>query len=385
MVSTAGISEQIKDSPSTQATASPVKALRSIVKHRVSGRLSIRPTTSEPTVWQLHIGKGKIHYASSALGDSERTTYLLHQMDSPFLEMRSLYAKYSTYQGIYRAWQDKRITLPHLRSIFVHMCQEALVHVTTQSQVELQFERTVGLDPILLSLALPDLGNKVTVQRKKWQRLQPAIASPFERLQIESAPRLEAIAAQVDGMRGERSQQSLLTTLESQPCFYELAWRLDMDVLRLATVMLPLIQREIITLHPFQAARQVDPTTVVCIDDSSTVQRKVKLILETEGYRVVSLTDPLRALSLLIRERPKMVLLDITMPDLDGYELCRMLRQSSALKHLPIVMLTGRDGLIDRVRAKIVGASDYMTKPFDSSTLNQMVNKHISLEETYER
>jgi len=62
-----------------------------------------------------------------------------------------------------------------------------------------------------------------------------------------------------------------------------------------------------------------------------------------------------------------------------------MLRQSSALKHLPIVMLTGRDGLIDRVRAKIVGASDYMTKPFDSSTLNQMVNKHISLEETYER
>lgn len=385
MVSTAGISQQIDDSPSTQATASPIKALRSIVQHRISGRLTIRQITNEPTVWQLHTGKGKIHYVTSALGDLERTTYLLHRMESPFLDLRSLYGKQPTYQALYQAWQDKVITLQHMRSVLVCMCQEALVHITAQSQVELQFERTVGLDPILLSLPLQDMGNTVVTPLKKWQKLKPHITSPFQRLQVASASKLTAIAQQVDAARGARAQQTLLPALDSQPCLYELAHQLDMDVLQLATMLLPLIQHDLVTLHPFQNAIRANPATIVCIDDSSTVQRKVKLILEMEGYRVISLTDPLRALSLLVRERPKLVLLDITMPDLDGYELCRMLRQSSALKHLPIVMLTGRDGLIDRVRAKIVGASDYMTKPFNSSTLTQMVSKHISLENTYER
>jgi twitching motility two-component system response regulator PilG len=67
--------------------------------------------------------------------------------------------------------------------------------------------------------------------------------------------------------------------------------------------------------------------------------------------------------------------MDINMPDIDGYELCRMLRQSRQLKDVPIVMLTGRDGLIDRLRAQLVGANSYLTKPFAPEQLMQAVQK----------
>ncbi len=67
------------------------------------------------------------------------------------------------------------------------------------------------------------------------------------------------------------------------------------------------------------------------------------------------------------------------MPDLDGYEICAMLRRSTMFRQIPIVMLTGKDGFIDRVKARMVGATDYLTKPFGQSELLMLVEKHIGL------
>jgi len=67
--------------------------------------------------------------------------------------------------------------------------------------------------------------------------------------------------------------------------------------------------------------------------------------------------------------------MDVNMPEIDGYELCRMLRQSKQLKEIPVVMLTGRDGLLDRLRAQILGVNDYITKPFQPEHLLAAVQK----------
>jgi twitching motility two-component system response regulator PilG len=65
------------------------------------------------------------------------------------------------------------------------------------------------------------------------------------------------------------------------------------------------------------------------------------------------------------------------MPELDGYEICGMLRKSTAFRQTPIIMLTGKDGFIDRVRARMVGSTDYLTKPFGDSELLMLVEKYI--------
>ena len=117
--------------------------------------------------------------------------------------------------------------------------------------------------------------------------------------------------------------------------------------------------------------------TVACIDDSPTVLNATQKFLEDQSLSVVAINDPVKALMQIVRSKPDLILLDITMPNLDGYELCALLRRHPRYKRTPIVMVTGNTGLIDRARAKLVRASGYLTKPFTQSDLLKMVFKHL--------
>ena len=117
--------------------------------------------------------------------------------------------------------------------------------------------------------------------------------------------------------------------------------------------------------------------TVACIDDSPTVLNAIQKFLEDQSLSVVAINDPVKALMQIVRSKPDLILLDITMPNLDGYELCALLRRHPRYKRTPIVMVTGNTGLIDRARAKLVRASGYLTKPFTQSDLLKMVFKHL--------
>ncbi len=117
--------------------------------------------------------------------------------------------------------------------------------------------------------------------------------------------------------------------------------------------------------------------TVACIDDSPTVLNAIQKFLGDQSLSVVAINDPVKALMQIVRSKPDLILLDITMPNLDGYELCSLLRRHPHYRRTPIVMVTGNTGLIDRARAKLVRASDYLTKPFTQSDLLKMVFKHL--------
>ena len=92
-------------------------------------------------------------------------------------------------------------------------------------------------------------------------------------------------------------------------------------------------------------------------------------------FQVLGLTDPTSCLTSLVRHKPALILMDITMPEIDGYELCTMLRKSRHLRNVPIVMFTGRDGIIDRMRAQLAGANDYITKPVNADKLITKVKR----------
>jgi twitching motility two-component system response regulator PilG len=118
--------------------------------------------------------------------------------------------------------------------------------------------------------------------------------------------------------------------------------------------------------------------TIVCIDDSPTILKTIKTYLDDMSFNVVAIHDPLKALMQVIRNQPDIILMDIGMPNLDGYALCSLLRRNQGLKNTPIIMVTGNSGIIDRARAKLVGASGYLTKPFTQSDLLKIVFKHLA-------
>ncbi len=120
---------------------------------------------------------------------------------------------------------------------------------------------------------------------------------------------------------------------------------------------------------------------VLVVDDSATVRRLVTLALERLGCEVVTASGGLEALGILSHAAPSLVLLDVGLPNLDGHQICRAIKRNERTSGVPVIMLTGRDGLMDRLRGKMSGAAEYLTKPFDPVALTVVVRKHLDLPE----
>ena len=116
---------------------------------------------------------------------------------------------------------------------------------------------------------------------------------------------------------------------------------------------------------------------VACVDDSTAIQVKVREILAHHLFAIAQITQPMNALSELMEFKPNLILLEIDMPQISGYELCGLLRNHLEFKSIPIVMLTGERGLVNLTKSKLVGATDYLVKPFDRSSLFNVIFKYL--------
>lgn len=103
-------------------------------------------------------------------------------------------------------------------------------------------------------------------------------------------------------------------------------------------------------------------------------------LLQPLGYEVTTITNPLRAIATLLNSKPDLIFLDLVMPETNGYELCTLLRKTSALQDVPIVILTSHDGIVDRMRARLSGASGFLSKPLDAQRLEEWISKFLSPE-----
>ena len=128
---------------------------------------------------------------------------------------------------------------------------------------------------------------------------------------------------------------------------------------------------------PMNQAPSPEGPLIVCIDDSPQVGYILEQVLVPLGYQVLSIQDPIQALSTLMRRKPDFIFLDLIMPVINGYELCGQIRRVSALKETPIAILTGNDGVVDRVRAKMVGANDFLGKPVVPEKVMAVLQKHV--------
>jgi twitching motility two-component system response regulator PilG len=119
-----------------------------------------------------------------------------------------------------------------------------------------------------------------------------------------------------------------------------------------------------------------DAKTILVIDDSPTVCKLVSLSLEQHGHRVLVASEMMEALAKLNETKLDLILLDIMLPGADGYQVCKIIKGYASTKSVPVVMLSGRDGFFDKMRARLVGAQGYITKPFVPNDLLKAVEKH---------
>ncbi len=108
---------------------------------------------------------------------------------------------------------------------------------------------------------------------------------------------------------------------------------------------------------------------VVLIDDSNTIRRSGEIFLSQAGCNVVLAEDGFDGLSKVVDHHPDVIFIDVMMPRLDGYQTCSLIKNHTQFENIPVVMLTSKDTLFDRARAKLAGAEQYLIKPFTKKSL----------------
>ena len=337
--------------------------------------------------WFVFFLNGQIVYV--AQGDSSLSRlrdYLRRYQVEPlndYLEVPSFASNNAPEYGYLWALLEQHVLTPAQgRSIIRNIVHETLFDLLSLHQGSFIFEVGPALAPQLTTLEIGPLVTKIMQQVQEWKQLHPHIQSPNQCPVIADMTQLcQALPA--------ATVNKLKHWADGQTSLRQLARYLNRDLLAVARAIYPYVQQGWVQLlHPLDTPTEnkkrdwvwseAKTPRIVCIDDGIAVCKAVESILRQEGYEAISLTNPLKALGLVFQLKPDLILCDISMPELDGYEICAMLRRSSAFRQTPIIMLTGRDGFIDRVKARMVGATDYLTKPFGDSELLMLVEKYVS-------
>ncbi len=131
----------------------------------------------------------------------------------------------------------------------------------------------------------------------------------------------------------------------------------------------PRVPEEISVQQPVESEAESDTIRVVAADDEAHIRDMVKVLLETQGYHVISAVDGQDALNKIRAELPDLIVLDVNMPKRDGFSVCKAVRSAVETMFIPVIMLTGQDSIAEKLEGLSSGADDYITKPFNAEEL----------------
>ncbi len=340
--------------------------------------------------WFMFFRDGQIVYAADSSPSLQRLRDYLqrYKLDLPADSFRRSFQATTTAPEYSYLWEllEKRLLTPAQgRSIISSMIKETLFDLLTLHQGYFIFDLGAGLSPQLTTLEIEPIVTEVMKQVQEWKQLQPYIQSPEQCPLITDREKLQLSLP-------ESAFKTLDKWADGQTSLRQLARYLSRDILPVAKAIYPCIQQGWVQMPSLQSidlqqhrgepriATGVRPH-VVCIDDDGAIRKIIEYTLQAQGYQVTTIQDPLESFAQIFQLQPDLILCDLVMPKLDGYDLCGMLRKSTDFRQTPILMLTGKDGFIDRVRAKMVGATDYLTKPFQEQELLMLLEKYIGLGE----
>lgn len=377
----------------------PRKVIQHIVAKGTSGCITFHDPRDSSVRWNLYVRRGQLTYATSDSRKTERLQCLIRSIQ-PELSQLDFPDRESEYQMLCQWWHRAGLPMARLRQLLMRLTLEAWVQTLALPKVLVELNKLSKIEPILIETPLTQIQSPLWQMALQWQQWRQNLPSPFSRLYLEPErhPAFRTLwrqyPYQVKGEKqGERFAVRLMQLLGKRLSVYQIAYLLRISAQNLVAWLQPYIAAGVLIVLDNELATTVEnsspqpPTLpepeiapierarIVCIDDSKTIQKQVKGILEMSGFEVLGITEPAQALSSLVRLKPAAILMDVNMPDIDGYELCSMLRQSRQLREIPIIMLTGRDGILDRIRAKTLGVNYYLTKPFNPDRLIESVQK----------
>lgn len=365
---------------------------------RFSGELFLSDVKGQ--TWVFHIYLGRLTFATGGAHGFRSwkrnvLAYCPHLVPFPTLFKQAL--QDAADRDLGHCWQyhllclwveQQKITREQAAKIVRSLMVEALFDITQMRQVTYQVKQSSSSTQIGMQLALLDAEQVAAEAQELWKAWQ--IAKVADR-SPNAAPVIRQ-PAQLQANTSANLYQVLSKLLDGQRTLRDLALQMKRSVVDVTRSLLPYVQHGYIELveipdlpSPAQAVAPVMPAAksasnrplIACIDDSPLVCQSMEKMIRGANYQFLAISDPLRAIAQLMARKPDLIFLDLVMPNANGYEICGQLRKLSIFKDTPIVILTGQDGIVDRVRAKLVGASDFLSKPADLATVLGVIRKYL--------
>lgn len=377
--------------------------------------------------WYIYVQNGRLVYATNSLEPFERLDRQLRQLkqDYPHLrrdlrreafahfasELQNSFSVSPEYRAILWLVEQNHCDRDGVKRLIQRMITEVLEDLLLLPYGHYSTIWTpLPKQQLFCQLEIESTLKTLRSRHLQWQRLSPTITSLYQRPYIAD----ETLARQVLGVDDAARLGRLLLSLT----FRQLAVLTRRDPLALARHLVPLISDGVVGLGapvaPFNRLPQIQPLPdkadlptvpelpnrsdsdpefpglipnfgsneqhhwkILCVDDSPTILNEIHRLLKDHDCEVILVNDSKKALVNVIAHKPNLVLLDITMPDINGYQVCAMIRRIPDLKDMPIIMVSANSNLIDRAKAKMSGASGYMSKPFNQKELVTIVFRHL--------
>jgi twitching motility two-component system response regulator PilG len=353
--------------------------LESIQAKQASGILYIdaqvnpeKPVRSRVLIWK----DGRTIYAGKSVPDAQSLVKLLEQKlsrewaaSAVAFAMRQVTEQTSIREFLELLVQMQLYSWQQIETVIYNQLiltiEQVLPHpgkFIFDHKTQLNFCRGVELSKLMLDIAQ---------RQEQWYALKPTIMS------MDAVPSLKPDA--LANITEPNVRKHLQEWANGQRSLVDIAEGLNKDPLSIAKSYMHWIQAGWLdTANNDIPTVQISLSTVLAVDDSAVMQQLIKRAL-IGYYQVILASNAVDALNIIYHEKISLLLLDVSMPEIDGLELCRTVRSIAQFRDLPIIMVTAKDGFFDKVKGKFAGADEYLVKPFSSEKLLEIIHKHLSL------
>ncbi len=373
-------------------------------RSKFSGKISIGiADVADELEWYIYFNLGRVVWANGGLHPVRRWLRLIqHHTGGADLQIsvrdKDKFAVFE-YHCLCIAFKRSLVDIQAVQRIIYEACVQVFFDIYQRSAItsglDFQFQIFGGLRPseqeILPIQSVIDLEPAIAAARLEWQQW---VSSGLVNILVDAAPRIKK-PQELQQSLAPNIYRNLQKVIDGDRSFRDISQVLNVDLFKLVKVLSPYIHKQMINLEKIsdktipilsnsppekltKTNAELDKVQLIsCIDDDPQICRMMEQIVKKAGYSFMGITDSVKALAMLLEAKPEIIFLDLIMPVANGYEICAQIRRISCFNKTPIIILSGNDGLVDRVRAKVAGASDFLTKPAPPDKLIALIEKYL--------
>jgi two-component system, chemotaxis family, response regulator PixG len=371
-----------------------------LYQQRATGELVIMQKNQTQPHWRLYFYLGRLVHATGGVHPVRRWYRALKQhcpevFTSGWMTQAKSTEELWEIDLLNQLVSQNTITTAQAKSVIQSIVQEVMFAVVEPRFLTSTWRSGVKIPQHTVFLSVEQVIQQAQQQRDAWRG---SGLGYLQELMSHFSPELAPILKnppQLASQVAPGTYQAMLKMLQGKLTLWDMTLQMRRPLADVMRVLLPFIQQGIIELKairdfpsPYTAGTSTLPAAasapppvrkalIACIDDSPAIGKTMESILVPQGYEVLSIINPLQGIAILLDRKPDLIFLDLIMPNTNGYELCTFLRKTTTFQNTPIIILTGNDGVVDRVRAKLTGASEFLGKPPDPIKVMNTVHKHL--------